>query len=330
MPRAFKEQAVKFSRYQVTVWSQAALLTGLTALCAPVLAAPTEGDEVFNPAIHDHTMEKPLPLRTEPLSSGTSAVDALTGPMTQLPITAEPVDNSAAVGQNHSAEDQPEGGGTLSGSASTTGSAITGTTAATNALMGVAKGMTEIPLTRYKGPRLVYIELTIRNSSDQPLVLLGDGIRGQATGKTVYPVGYEKIVKMDNNVMSTKSKLAVTGLGFGTLGLSSVIGYEYFAPQEYRKRNPGTATGRDRGRHEIEEGRFNRRVLLPQDETTGWVAFYSSDSETLSSLTLPLLLPPYTTSSGSVSIPIYGANIAYKAAQAGAVDGKPSTIYSIK
>ncbi|MBU6450825.1 MAG: hypothetical protein KGS72_03535 [Cyanobacteria bacterium REEB67] len=322
---------MKFSRYQAKARSQVLLLACLSAFCTSAQAVPTEGDEVFNPAEHEHSMEKALPLRTDPLPTGVSPADVPAGPMTELPVTPEQVDpglaNTQAKAPVASSPDSK-----LTGSASTLAGIADDAPSpkAPNALMGVAKGMTVNPLTRYKGPRLVYIELTIRNTSDSPVVLLGEGIRGQATGKTVYPVGYEKIVKLDQNVMTTKSKLAVAALGAGSLGLTSVIGYEVFAPQEYRKRNPGTATGRDRGRHEIEEGRFNRRVLLPQDETTGWVAFYASDSDTLSSLTLPLLTPPYTTSSGSVSIPIYGVNVAMQAAQAGAVNGKPTTVYSIK
>jgi hypothetical protein len=325
---------VKFSRYQAIARSQVLLLACMSAFCTSAQAVPTEGDEVFNPAEHEHSMEKPLPLRTDPLPTGVSPADVPAGPMTELPVTPEQVDSSVAKQSSQAAAPAPIStpDSKLTGSASTLAGIADDapTPKAPNALMGVAKGMTVNPLTRYKGPRLIYIELTIRNSSDSPIVLLGEGIRGQAAGKTVYPVGYEKIVKLDQNVMTTKSKLAVAALGAGSLGLTSVIGYEVFAPQEYRKRNPGTATGRDRGRHEIEEGRFNRRVLLPQDETTGWVAFYASDSDTLSSLTLPLLTPPYTTSSGSVSIPIFGVNVAMQAAQAGAVNGKPTTVYSIK
>jgi len=280
-------------------------------------AAPTEGDEIFNPAEHDHSMEKPLPLRTDPLPTGISPANVPAGPMSELPVSPDQVERDNAAALKRAANDQPDLT-TLSGQAST------------SALLGVAKGMAVNPLTRYKGPRLVYIELTIRNTSEQPIVLLGEGIRGQSADKTVYPLGFEPLTKLDSNVMTAKKKLLLAAAGVGTMGLSSTIAYEWMAPEEYRKRNPGTAVGRDRGRHEIEEGRFNRRVLLPQDETTGWVAFYATDAGTLSGLTVPLLLPPYTSSGGSVSVPIYGANIALKAANQGLVDGKPTTIYSIK
>ncbi|MBS1989487.1 MAG: hypothetical protein JSS83_03160 [Cyanobacteria bacterium SZAS LIN-3] len=307
---------MRITRYQSQTRRLAAGLLSFSfaLLAAPALAVPTEGDEVFNPAEHDHGMEQPLPLKTDPLApTGTSQADIPAGPMTALPVSPEQVESMGL-----SSGDQPDTT-KLSGQASSGG------------LMGVAKGMTVNPLTRYKGPRLVYIELTIRNNSDQPVVLLGEGIRGQCAGKTVYPVGYDKIVKLDQNVMTKKSKVMVGAAGVASLGLTSVIGYEYAAPEEYRKRNPGTAVGRDRGRHEIEEGRFNRRVVLPQDETTGWVAFYATDAGTLNALTVPLLMPPFTSSSGSVTLPIYGVNLALKAANEGAVPGKKSdVIYSIK
>ena len=239
--------------------------------------------------------------------------------MSDLPITPDQVDptNPQAINTLKAANDLPDV------------TKLTGQ-ASNSALLGVAKGMSLDPLTRYKGPRLAYIELTIRNNSDQPIVLLGDGIRGQASGKTVYPLGFDKLTKLDTNVMTFKDKMLVGTVGAITLGLTSCILYEWMAPEEYRKRNPGTAVGRDRGRHEIEEGRFNRRVLLPGDETTGWVAFYTADAATLSSLTLPLLLPPYTSTAGSCTVPVYGLNVALNAANQGAVDGKPDTIYSIK
>jgi hypothetical protein len=292
-----------------------AIITLLLAQVA-VTAKPTEGDEIFNPAEHDHADEKPLPLRTDPLPTGILPANVPAGPMSDLPITPAQVEpgNASYLKSTNDVPDITK----LTGQASN------------SALLGVAKGMSQNPLTRYKGPRLAYIELTIRNNSDQPIVLLGEGIRGQAAAKTVYPVGFDALTKLDNNVMSNKKKLLVGAAGLGSLGLTSCIVYEWLAPEEYRKRNPGTAVGRDRGRHEIEEGRFNRRVLLPQDETTGWVAFYASDADTLNALTVPLLLPPYTTSSGSVSVPIYGVNVALKTANQGAVDGKPTKIYSIK
>lgn|GEM_PF-1420183 len=314
---------MRISRHKYKSRRLAALLAYCFALYAvtplAAIAVPTEGDEVFNPAEHDHAAEQPLPLKTDPLApTGTSQADIPAGPMSDLPVAPEQVDGASAATLGREAGDQPEISPLLSGKASSGG------------LLGVAKGMTEIPLTRYKGPRLVYVELTIRNNSDQPVVLLGEGIRGQCQGKTVYPIGFDKITKLDQNVMTKKDKLAVGALGVASLGLTSVIGYENFAPQEYRKRNPGTATGRDRGRHEIEEGRFNRRVVLPQDETTGWVAFYATDATTLNSLTLPLLLPPFTSSAGTVTVPIFGVNLALKRANEGAVVGKPDTIYSIK
>jgi len=311
---------VRISRHKLQSRRLGFLLASCIAITAlnPALADRTEGDEVFNPAEHDHAMEQPLPLKTDPLApNGVSQADVPAGPMSELPVAGEQIEGMSADALGRAAGD-PAPATTLTGKASSGG------------ILGVAKGMTEIPLTRYKGPRLVYIELTIRNNSDQPLVLLGEGIRGQCAGQTVYPLGFEKIAKLDQNVMTKKDKVTVGALGVASLGLTSVIGYETFAPQEYRKRNPGTAVGRDRGRHEIEEGRFNRRVVLPQDETTGWVAFYASDATTLNSLTLPLLMPPFTSSAGTVTVPIYGVNLALKAANEGAVVGKPDTIYSIK
>jgi hypothetical protein len=320
---------VRFFRYRTQASEQAALVSralafgftfALIIMISPAKAAmavPTEGDEIFNPAEHDHSREKPLPLKTTPLPTNVNPADVPAGPMSDLPVTPGQVNITNEASLMKASTDQPDL------------TKLTGQASA-SALLGVAKGMTVNPLTRYKGPRLVYVELTIRNNSDQPIVLLGEGIRGQCADKTVYPLGFDKLTKLDSNVMSTKSKALVAGLGAASLGLTSCIAYEWMAPEEYRKRNPGTAVGRDRGRHEIEEGRFNRRVLLPQDETTGWVAFYETDAGTLSGLTVPLLLPPYTIISGSVLVPIYGINVALKAANQGAVDGKPTTIYSIK
>ncbi|MBK9773385.1 MAG: hypothetical protein IPP57_21645 [Candidatus Obscuribacter sp.] len=50
---------------------------------------------------------------------------------------------------------------------------------------------------------------------------------------------------------------------------------------------------------------------MPNDQTSGWVAFLESDFKDAKSLSLPLLLPPFPTSGGSLTIPIVSNNNSY-------------------
>ncbi|CAN5366776.1 hypothetical protein BH11CYA1_BH11CYA1_19320 [soil metagenome] len=220
----------------------------------------------------------PLPLKTDPIPVVTPN-DTIAPSMVDLPITAEQVEADKKVVLS---------GGAASGNFN---------------LMGAAAVSAKPPLTRYEGPRLKFVEVTIKNNGTYPVVIIGDGSRGIGPGLNLSPLPLATLLKLDDHIFSKADKIAVGAISIGSVGLAGPLAYEMLTAQDHRKRNLGTSVGRDAGRHEIEDSRLNRRVILPQDETKGWLAFYDNDTNGMNSLLVPLTYP-YNNSNGSVTIPI--------------------------
>lgn len=220
----------------------------------------------------------PLPLKTDPLPVKNIG-DTVAAPMVELPITPDQAEADKKV-------------------------VLSGTAASGNFnLLGAAAVAADPPLTRYEGPRLKFVEVTIRNNGTYPVVIIGEGSRGIGPGLNLSPLPIDTLLKLDNHILSKADKIAVGAISIGSVGLAGPLAYEMLTAQDHRKRNLGTAVGRDAGRHEIEASRLNRRVILPQDETKGWLAFYDDSTKGMNSLLVPLTYP-YNNSSGSVTIPI--------------------------
>ncbi len=224
----------------------------------------------------------PLPLKTDPLPVKNPA-DTVAAPMVELPVTPE-----QALAEKKLI---------LSGAAATAAPKYN--------LIGAALIATKAPITRYIGPKLKFIEVTIRNNGVYPVVIIGEGVRGLGGGANIAQLPLETLLKLDNHLLSTTDKVAIGAVTLGSAALAGPLAYEVFTAQDHRKRNLGIDVGRDAGRHEIEDSRLNRRVILPQDETKGWIAFYDDAASGISSLLVPLTYP-YNSSNGSVTIPISG------------------------
>lgn len=228
--------------------------------------------------------QEPLPVTPTKVAPATVG-DTISEPETELPLTPEQVE---------------------AGRIKTEGTSLVGGASKSN-LSGVAT-LTGSPLSRYGGPKLVFVSVKLKNNGDEPILLMGDSVKAELTGGArLEPVSKEKIIKMDNSLLNAGGKAVVAGVSAASLGLAGPICYELLTPQEHRARGLGTATGRDAGRHEIEAGRLNRRVILPQDETTGWVAFTAEEGQTLKSLVLPILMRPFNATGGTITIPIKAA-----------------------
>lgn len=258
--------------------------------------------QVTNPASSVFAQE-PLPLRTKPIEIGADKNDVPANPEQPLPVTPSQVDSMLpGVVQDGRIQTGQAGKGsaTLNGQASTT---LVGTIPAN--LTARAQIWPSSPLTRYRGPKLVFVSVSLDNQGKDPVVIQGDQVKLTTYGGAqVAPVNQDRIIKMDNSIISPAGAAAVAGVSLMSFGLAGPIFYEMMTPQENRKRSMGTAIGRDAGRHEIEAGRLNRRVVLPNDQTSGWVAFLESDFKDAKALSLPLLLPPFPTSGGALTIPI--------------------------
>ncbi|MGD9684408.1 MAG: hypothetical protein AB7W16_24855 [Candidatus Obscuribacterales bacterium] len=185
-----------------------------------------------------------------------------------------------------------------------------------------AEVMEYSPLSRYKGDKLRFLKVRVKNTGRSPMLILGNkaslkatvaaGLKGVsredviAGGQTETSVSAEKLEEHDNSILTAKKKALVGAIGVGTLGLGGMLAYEAMNPGEYRKRNLGIALGRDAGRHEVEAERLGTRLMMPGDDTEGWAAFPEAELNGSDKLYLPVMYPPYTRISGVLKISISG------------------------
>jgi hypothetical protein len=189
---------------------------------------------------------------------------------------------------------QPAGGqnGALKGSANAT------------TVSAVANLLPKSPLTRCRDENLKFVELTIKNDSSQVALVHGDIAQANVGGvmKTATSARYV------GSVAQPKLGLAgriVTGVAeVGTVGLAGPIVYENLTPDQHLKRYRGTAIGVDGSRHEIENERFGLRVLMPGDESIGWIAFECTDGKVPSNVVIPVNYSKSSLPSGSLVVSV--------------------------
>lgn len=167
-----------------------------------------------------------------------------------------------------------------------------------------SKFLTTSPLSRYRGSKLVFMQVNIKNDSEMPILILGNQTRtGQQT-----TIPFSELEKKDNTLYGPTQKALVTAAGIGSFGLAGPLASELAAPSEYHRKNLGVAMSRDRGRHEVEGERLGTRLMMPGDETIGWVSFPDgTESANAKKLLVPMMVPPYSAVAGALEIPITGS-----------------------
>jgi len=169
------------------------------------------------------------------------------------------------------------------------------------------------PVARYRGPHLQFFEMHFKNGSDQVAIVDADNTQAVADKGTVRHANASVVIKGASNNLTLKGKALVTGVSLMSLGLAGPIFYEMMTPQEHAKRYLGRSIGLDGVRHEVEDGRFGRRLIMPGDETSGWVAFESPDGESIKSLKIPVWFEPMRSPATYLDLPVtvsqQGANL---------------------
>lgn len=172
-----------------------------------------------------------------------------------------------------------------------------------------SKFLTNSPLSRYRGSKLVFMQVNIKNESDIPILVLGNQTR---TGDQKLTMQFSDLEQKDNTLYGPAQKALVTAAGIGSVGLAGPLVSELMAPSEYRRKNLGLAMSRDRGRHEVEGERLGTRLMMPGDETIGWVSFLDGDgTANAKKLLVPMMVPPYSAIAGALEIPITGSTTSF-------------------
>ncbi|MBK9773384.1 MAG: hypothetical protein IPP57_21640 [Candidatus Obscuribacter sp.] len=176
--------------------------------------------------------QEPLPLRYKPIEIGADKSDVPANPEQPLPVTPAQVDSmvpgAVQNGRIQTGSPSTSGGTQLSGQAATT---IAGPIP-TN-LTAKAQIWPSSPLTRYRGPRLVFVSVSLDNQGKDPIVIQGDQVKlTTASGTQIAPVNQERIVKMDNSIISPGGAAAVAGVSLLSFGLAGPIFYEMMTPKK--------------------------------------------------------------------------------------------------
>jgi hypothetical protein len=160
------------------------------------------------------------------------------------------------------------------------------------------------PVERYRGPHLRFFEMHFKNGSDEIAIIDGDNTQAVADKGAIRHANASAVIKGASNNLTPNGKALVTGVSLLSLGLAGPIFYEMMTPQEHAKRYLGRAIGVDGVRQEIESGRFGRRLIMPGDETTGWVAFESPSDESIKSLKIPVWFSPMRSPATYLELPV--------------------------
>lgn len=158
---------------------------------------------------------------------------------------------------------------------------------------GHARLLATTPLTHHRDRSVHFIELNIKNISDQVVVIDANQAEVRLNGQVFKPCDAKELEHDAKSTLSLGGKLAVAGVTAASLGLAGDIFYEFITPGQNRKRDLGVALGRDGTRHEVEVENFGKRVLMPGDETQGWLGFDADTLPQVESIRVPIsYMPP--------------------------------------
>ncbi len=187
---------------------------------------------------------------------------------------------------------------------STEGKPLLRGTAEAASVNGHARLLATTPLTHHRDRSVHFIELNIKNISDQVVVVDANKAEVTVDGQIFRPCDSKELQHDAQSTLSLGGKLAVAGVTAMSLGLAGDIFYEFITPGQNRKRDLSVALGRDGTRHEVEVENFGKRVLMPGDETQGWLGFDAVSLPQVSSIRVPISYMPPTLPSAMLTVPV--------------------------
>ncbi|MDR3613480.1 MAG: hypothetical protein P4L53_07930 [Candidatus Obscuribacterales bacterium] len=167
-----------------------------------------------------------------------------------------------------------------------------------------AKLMPKSPLMRTRDANLRFVQVTVKNDSPEVALIHGDIAQANIAGALKTASSARYVGEVASPKLGLSGRIATGVVTAGSLGFAGPIFYENMTPDQHRKRYLGTAVGVDGSRHEIEADRFGLRVLLPGDETVGWLAFDCPNDNQMTNLVIPVNYSKSTLPSGSLVIPV--------------------------
>jgi hypothetical protein len=116
------------------------------------------------------------------------------------------------------------------------------------------------------------VQVHIQNNTDQPITVNGNEASGMV-GTASLPVASEPVTEKESGCGLTAADVGLLAvIGVTTVGFGQDMLFERLTTPK----TLGEAFFRDGARHKVEGVRFGRRLLMPGDETTGWLCFNGS------------------------------------------------------
>ncbi|MBI4533554.1 MAG: hypothetical protein HY711_06365 [Candidatus Melainabacteria bacterium] len=126
-------------------------------------------------------------------------------------------------------------------------------------------------------------EVKIQNNSSEIVTIDGDLAQAEVAGNTIRAASVSELRHSLGCGLSLADKGLLSTASLVSLGLAGPLLYDFISKNPY----PKAALGPDGTRHSIEIQRLGRRLLLPNDETTGYLCFPLKASTTVSTIRIP-------------------------------------------
>ena len=151
-----------------------------------------------------------------------------------------------------------------------------------------ATAMQKPPFDHLRDTELQFVQITLRNDSQQVAIINGDASEASTGSGSAPAVGGRYLVDSAKPGLSKEKVATVVAATLGSAALAGPIVYEMVTPEQHRDRSLGEAIGIDGTRHQVEADRFGVRVLMPGDESVGWMAFSTEAAQAIKSVSIPL------------------------------------------
>ncbi len=237
-----------------------------------------------------------------PSSTG-SSVDAEPALRGTLPVTGTPSTVAPATVTTTTTTESSTTTTATDPSSTRSGSTLQGAANLTDIAVS-ARNLVGCPLSRDHDKGLKYVEVTVKNDGQNIAVILGNGAHADVSAENAPAAPASAAEDSDLPRLNGKGKVAVGVVAAFSFGLVAPIFYENLTPQQHGKRDLGTSIGRDGARHEVEAGHFGVRVIMPGDQTVGWIAFRCPRDQLVKSLVIPVSYTRSAVPAGSVVVPV--------------------------
>ncbi len=146
------------------------------------------------------------------------------------------------------------------------------------------------------------VEVKITNHSLQVIIADGEHVKASAAGKELTAISEAELMKQSGGTFTRGQKGMLAAAGIFSLGLAEPILQDHFSTS---KKDFPVSYGVNETRRRLEDLRFCKRIILPEESTQG-VIFFAGDDLKLDKITIPILTYPEGQQRGTLEIPVSG------------------------